>query len=301
MTSLAKIPLFFLLFILPFLSFSQLLHDPNALLRDGQPAPTQVLMVGTFHFAYYGADAHVTQEEDQVNVLLPQRQREMQELVRYIAQFNPTKIAVEAVPGGRYLNRHMADYQTYLQDSTSLKAREVHQIAFRLRKQFRLDTLYGVDAWTLMGDLYSNEDSIVMTPLLDSIYKDWDFSNPNDPYDARYDKLYDAGDQLAMENSLLDYFLHMNDQRSIDAGWGAYLVGDFKNGHFDGADALAMHFYDRNLRIMRNIQSISAPGDRVLVLIGAGHLCILNHLMHCSPEFDLIPFGSLGNSLATEP
>jgi len=263
--------------------------DPDEILQKGQKVP-EVLLVGCFHFAYYGLDAHVTKEEDEVNVLLPERQAELRDLVAYIAKFKPTKIAVE---GGRNSGYILRRYEEYLKDSTSLRANEMDQIGFRLMKQFELDTLYGVNDYGLSRDLYSHKDSSVFRPLIDSVYKDWDFRN-EEAISQRYDKLYDLYDKKTKENNLLDYFKNMNSDKVIDRDFGAYLVGDFKNGTYEGADALAMHWYSRNLRIFRNIQNITEPEDRILVIFGAGHLSILKNLFQCSPEYELIRFNELG-------
>lgn len=268
---------------------NQLLIDPDEILQKGQQVP-EVLLVGSFHFAYYGLDAHVTKEEDEVNVLLPERQAQLRELVAYIAKFKPTKIAVE---GGRNSGYILRRYEEYLEDSTSLRANEMDQIGFRLMKQFELDTLYGVNDYGISRDLYDHKDSAVYRPLIDSVYKDWDFSN-DEAISQRYDKLLELDDKINKENTLLDYFKHMNSDKSIDRDFGAYLVGDFKNGSYEGADALAMHWYSRNLRIFRNIQNITEPEDRLLVIFGAGHMSILKNLFQCSPEYELIRFNELG-------
>lgn len=283
------------LFLLSFSLYGQeypaeesILYDVDEILREGMDIP-KVLLVGSFHFAYYGADAHVTKEEDQVNVLLPQRQKEVEELVDYIAQFKPNKIAVE---GGRNSGYILRRYEKYLEKPKSLRANEIDQIAFRLMKRFELDTLYGVNSYGLVRDLHKHTDSTVIRPILDSIYKDWDF-NSDSKISKRYSQVYDQDDKLALNNKLLPYFKHMNSDKIIDRDWGAYLTGDFKNGSYEGADALAMHWYSRNLRIMRNIQNITEPGDRILVIFGAGHMTILKNLMQASPEYELVKFNSL--------
>lgn len=268
-----------------------LLLDPDAILQKEDSIP-QVLLVGSSHFAYYGADAHVTEEENQVNYLSPERQKEMRELVQYIAQFKPTKIAVELNSNSSYHQKFVDQFKAYANENAELKVNEINQIAFRLMKQFQLDSLYGVNAYGVVRDLSKVGDTVVLDPILDSIYKDWDFRN-DEEVSQRYNEWYEVEDQLALDHTILDYFKHMNAEKIIDRGWGAYLVGDFKNGSYEGADALAMHWYSRNLRIFRNIQNITEPNDRVLVLFGAGHMTILKYLFQCSPEFDLVRFGSL--------
>jgi len=194
-----------LFFIESFAQKDPLLFDPDQILIQAEDKTPEVLLVGSFHFAYYGLDAHVTKEEDQVNVLSEKRQAEMKELVEYIAQFKPNKIAVE---GGRNSGYIIRRYEKFLKKPHKNRANEVDQIAFPLMKQFGLDTLYGVNSYGLSRDFYNHPDSAVLVPLMDSIYKDWDFSSTN-KMSERYNKLYDKDDELALNNTLLDYFKHM--------------------------------------------------------------------------------------------
>ena len=284
------------LFIITFLHLSLngqnygcgILEDPDRILQRGENTP-EVLLVGTFHFSYPGQDAHVTKEEEQVNVLLPKRQREMKALVKYIAQFKPTKIMVESGPITGYI---MRDYEAYLKNPKNAKADEVDQIAFPLMKKFGLDTLYGVDAPSLVREWANHKDSTVLHPIINDIFDGYDYKN-EDRYTANYKEWYNRDDELALENDLLTYLKHMNSDKVLDRGWGAYLTGDFRNNGYKGSDALMINWYSRNLRIYRNIQNLAEPGDRIMVLFGAGHMTILKNLFDSSPEFDLVKFGKL--------
>lgn len=260
--------------------------DPDEMLQKDDNTP-KVLLVGSFHFAYYGLDAHVTKEEDKVNVLSPDRQIEMEELADYISRFKPNKIAVE---GGRNSGYIIRRYEEYQGDPTSLRANEIDQIAFRLMKRFDLDTLYGTNSWSLADQVYNeHKDSLVFRSFIDSLYS----YDKEDEMADRYMKYYEYDDKLALEYTLLEYFKYMNNEKVIDRNYGAYLVGSFKDGTYEGADIMAMNWYNRNLRIFRNIQNITEPGDRIMVLFGAGHLTILNNLFKCSPEYEFVPFAAL--------
>ncbi|HMC97732.1 MAG TPA: DUF5694 domain-containing protein, partial [Flavobacteriales bacterium] len=189
--------------------------------------------------------------------------------------------------------RLMQRYHAYRTTDTLARADEVDQIGFRLMKRFDLDTLYGVDASALVNDLYDGPDSLLLRPILDSIYADWDFTS-DDPVSQRYKKFYAASDDLHVDHTLLESFKYHNGDKMLDRDFGAYLAGDFTLGDHRGADALAMHWYSRNLRIFRNIQSLPLkPTDRVMVLFGAGHMGVLEHLFECSVEFELVKFGAL--------
>ncbi|MBK8498850.1 MAG: hypothetical protein IPL52_08535 [Flavobacteriales bacterium] len=274
--------------LLPAASKAQRIPDPDSILITG-PIP-KVLLVGTFHFEYYDLDAHVTDKDKRVNVKDPRRQREMEELVDHIARFKPTAIAVEAGANTGWLIRRYRDYQR----SDSLpRADEREQIGFRLMKRFGIDTLYGVDAPTLLSDLWDHPDSTVLHPILDSIYADWDFTN-DDAISQRYKEYYRSSDAFHVNHTLLESFMYHNADKTLDRDYGAYLNGDFKLGKYRGADGLAMHWYARNLRILRNIQELHLkPEDRLVVIYGAGHMGILKHLFECTPEFELVKFGEL--------
>lgn len=285
--------LYFLLVILVFSTitlYSQKnIPDPDDILV-GNRKQASILFVGSFHFAYYNLDAHKTDKDKQIDILSEQKQKELNELLNYIAKFKPTKIAIEA---GRNTGYIMHNYRAWKKGERQLTKNEIEQIGFRLVDRFKLDTLYGVDDGTILYDLYDGKDSNSFRPVLDTIYADWDFQS-NDTISKVYKAHYKKNDELNKEMTLLNYFKYFNSDKSLNRGYGAYLVGDFKLGDTRGADALAMHWYNRNLRIFRHIQQITnSPNDRILVLYGKGHVEILKHLAECSPEYKLVKFGEL--------
>ncbi|MFM1932477.1 MAG: hypothetical protein RL226_1780, partial [Bacteroidota bacterium] len=253
----------------------------------------EVLLVGAFHFAYYNLDAHKVKEEDQIDILHPSIQKEIKELVDYIAAFQPTMICVESGPNTGYL---MRNYEEWLAGTRDLQKSETEQLAFRLMHQFGLDTIYGVNDGTLVYDLLEHKDSLCFLPIIDSLFAEWDFRS-NDPSSVRYNNWYNYEDSISRYYTMLEMFQFMNTHKYRERTYGSYLVGDFKNGsNSEGADALALHWYSRNLRIYRNILDLHPkPNDRIMVLFGAGHMGILDHLFRASPEFRLIEFSELEN------
>lgn len=275
--------------LLAYASFAQQMPDPDSILVGDRQLP-KVLLVGTFHFEYYDLDAHVTDKDKRVNVMEQRRQKEMEDLVEYIAGFKPTAIAVEAGPNTTWL---MKRYWHYKESDSLVHADEIEQVGFRVMDRSGLDTIHGVDASGLVEDLWQHRDSLQIRPLLDSIYADWDFRS-DDATSHRYSALYSSFDDYHVKHSLLNSFLYQNSDKTLDRDYGAYLSGDFKLGSYRGADALAMHWYSRNLRIFRNIQELALkPDDRLLVLFGSGHVAILKQLFIASPEYELVKFGDL--------
>lgn len=282
-------PLLFLITITVQIS-AQPIPDPDSILVGNRAQPA-VLLVGSFHFSYPNLDAHVTKEEERVNVLSPQRQKEMKELVDHIAQFKPNKIAIERGRNTGYLMKH---YRNYKDKKRKLEPDEIEQIGFRIMDHFNLDTIYGVDDRPLVMELYDGKDSLSVRPLLDTMFADWDFRS-EDEISKLYSTYYKWDDTQQLSHSLLESFLFMNSDKVLNRGFGAYLVGDFTLGDVRGADALSLHWYNRNLRIFRHIQQITtSPDDRILVIFGAGHMGILKHLFECSPQYKLVKFGETG-------
>jgi hypothetical protein len=226
-----------------------------------------------------------------VNIFSERRQAELLELLDYIAQFKPTKIVVE---GGRNTGYLMWRYRDWKSGEEPLGASEIDQIAIRLLDRFQLDTLYGCNAWPLSGEIMKAKKEDEPDAYIHEVLKRHHFGG-EDEMSKRFFEWYDYEDKMTVEHTLLESFLYMNSEKVLDRGFGSYIAGgQFDSPEYEGADALSMFWFNRNLRIFRNIQKIGAgPEDRVLVLFGAGHISILNWLFECTPEFELVKFGDL--------
>lgn len=264
--------------------------DPDSFLVGHDSLP-RVLLVGSWHFNYPGLDAHKTSETDQVNILSPHRQAELSDLLDYIARFKPTKIAVE---GGRNSGYIMRRFAAWKKEGKPLGASETDQIGFRLLDRFKLDTLYGVDAYPLLLELADARSKTADSTYLDRILAHHYFGG-RDSISQRYQQFYAYRDRQQTQLSLLESFRYLNSEKVLNRGFGAYISGgQFDAKRYEGADALSMFWFNRNLRIYRNIQNIiTSPGDRVLVLFGAGHISILHYLFTCSPQYKYVRFNEL--------
>ena len=115
-------------------------------------------------------------------------------------------------------------------------------------------------------------------------------------WDLHYQALYRYGDEKKTQQTLTETFLQMNEEERLLQGHGHYLVGAFEvgspegaeNEHYPGADSTTA-WYNRNLRIFANLQRITEKKDeRILLIIGAGHVPILRHAIQASPQYELI-------------
>ncbi|MCA6067410.1 DUF5694 domain-containing protein [Chryseobacterium sp. RG1] len=248
---------------------------------------TKVLVVGSFHFDYPNLDAHKTEKGDQIDVLSPKTSKEVTELINYIKKFNPTKIAIEAWPNWN-ANQKLKEYK----EGKHTKQRdERYQIAMRTAKELNLNELYSIDANSILDDLrekFGKKDSL----YFQNISADYDFLS-DDTISKQYNAFFKSSEPKNFK-SLLDLFKFMNSKEYHQYEYGAYLTGDFKLREHDGADMLALYWYNRNLRMFRNIQNIPHNSeDRILVIVGNGHASVLRQLFTSSPEFDYIEFDSL--------
>lgn len=275
------------------LSFSQIegFSEPDSILVGNKKLP-KVLLIGSWHFNYPGLDAHKAEEKDKINIYSDKRQKELQELLDYISKFKPTKILVESGVNTGYLKYN---YNEYINGKKKLYANERSQIGMRLVNRFKLDTIYGVDAWPLLLELDDNRDTLMPKGYTDKILERHYFGG-QDEISERYKKYYNYKTKMTVEKSLLENFKYINDIKVINRGFGAYISGgQFNSEHFEGPDALSMFWFNRNLRIFKNIKDIDyTEDDRILILFGSGHISILHWLFTCSPEFELVEFNKLG-------
>ncbi|MDF2833752.1 DUF5694 domain-containing protein [Chryseobacterium indoltheticum] len=248
---------------------------------------TKVLVVGSFHFDYPNQDAHKTKKSDQVDVLEPKTATEVTELINYVKKFKPTKIAIEAWPDWK-ANEKLKEYK----DGKYRDQRdERYQLAMRIATELKINELYSIDANSVLDDFtekFGKRDSVYFKNML----KDYDFLS-----DDRISKQYNTfikNTERKNFKSLLDMFKYMNSKEYHQYEYGAYLTGDFKLREHDGADLLALYWYNRNLRILRKIQEITKNSeDRILVIAGNGHASVLRQLFTSSPEYDYVEFSSL--------
>ncbi|WP_411811783.1 DUF5694 domain-containing protein [Chryseobacterium scophthalmum] len=248
---------------------------------------TKVLVVGSFHFDYPNQDAHKTEKSDQVDVLEPKTATEVTELINYIKKFKPTKIAIEAWPNWK-ANEKLKEYK---EGKHRDQRDERYQLAMRLATELKLNELYSIDANSVLDDLtekFGKTDSLYFKNML----KDYDFLN-----DDRISKQYNTfikNTERKNFKSILDMFKYMNSKEYHQYEYGAYLTGDFKLREHDGADLLALYWYNRNLRMFRKIQEIPKNAeDRILVIAGNGHATVFRQLFTISPEYDYVEFSSL--------
>lgn len=249
----------------------------------GQGQKIEVLTLGTFHFSFPNRDIKKTEDSDQINVLDPKYQDEIEDIVTRIAKFKPTIIAIERDPDQQ--SKYDSLYFNYLINKYTLKRSEDEQIGFRLAKLLSIKKLYCVNAW---GHDYENLNIILEGKDSTEQKKFWNFFYKNpDTLLNYYPK------PIFKTQSILAELRRVNTDSTIKKDLGNYLIGVFKYEtniiEYSGPDFVTGWWFNRNLRIFRNIQKLDAkPKDRILIIFGAGHLNLLNLFFNSSPEYKLV-------------
>lgn len=254
--------------------FASLSSQPQPAKPDAV-APAQIMVLGTFHWHNPGAD---TAQFEDTDILGPVRQQEIQGVIEDLSLFHPTKIALERrLHQNGQAEQLAAEYRSYRADEFELTSNEVHQLGFRLARNFDHEAVYPVDYGMGM-----NIPEVVQ------------YMGENDPDMAawfdHYIKDAEARINHATSTRSMREILHwMNRPAQLDMAQEAYvrMAGIGTDDGYVGARAVAQ-WYERNLRIFGNLSAIAEPGDRIILIIGQGHAPVLRQFVRDHPEMELI-------------
>ncbi len=251
----------------------------------------EVMILGTFHFAYPNLDRIKIEEKDQLDFTSPERQKEIEQLVEQIAQFKPTKIAVEL----KTWSQHKIDslYNEYLKGNYELPINESYQVGFRLAKMLNHKRVYCVDAWGNINEFFDGDNINVFTPKKEKLsmfeklkaYSDSLLTADKDNVDERNSSVYNK--------TLQEILYESNQPDKISRDHASYLNNLFlfeeHEGDYSGVDWLSASWFNRNMRIFRNIQRITeSADDRIFILYGSGHLYLLQSLLAESQRYNVV-------------
>jgi len=235
-------------------------HDPEA---------AQILILGTYHMGNPRLDSTNIEADD---VLSERRQKELAELVSKLTLFQPTKIAIEAPYGSTAWTER---YKRYLAGEYELGRNEIEQIGFRVAKLCGLANVYPVDFPMFMNGLTPNEVE----------------EKENPPVKPTSLQPLSEEEKLLRRSTVTEFLKHLNSPEAIAKDHAQYIQmlrpADDPRLYFR-ADLVA-NWYKRNLRIFANVNRITRfPSDRVLLIIGSGHLKLLREFAADSFQFRLL-------------
>lgn len=230
----------------------------------------ELLILGSYHMDNPGLDAVNIEADD---VLTPRRQAEITALNAGLLQFRPTKVAVE---GDRSKSVWQDRYAQWLEGKYSLGRSEVEQIGMKVAKAAGHSTIYPIDFPMMMSGLRYDEVEIKKEA-------------PSSATPAGPRQLSEA--ELLLRRHTVTQNLHrLNHPDAVAADHQPYmdlLEPDPEEPALYGKSDYLTNWYKRNIRMMTNVARISDPRDRVLLIVGKGHLPILRHFAIHSPEFCL--------------
>lgn len=251
--------------------------------------PVEVMLLGTVHLDNPGRDVNNPEVPD---VLTPQKQQELQALRDSLAQFQPTKIGIEirrehqaAVDSLYDVSRTgRLDSSFAVGDFTSLRS-EQYQIGFQLANRLGHERIRAVDYF----EVGMNFDKVVS------------FAKTQDSGFLTFMKQFQTGpltttiDSLLQHESLSSLYRFLNRPATVSEFRvpNARVATVGTDTTYVGADVVAQ-YHKRNLRIFANIEDVTDPGDRILVIFGAGHMPYLRPLVKASPQMEFVdPLGYL--------
>jgi len=241
---------------------------------------TDVLLLGTFHFADQGNDDY--RPEHAFDVFAEARQEQIADVVARLAEFRPTVVALEwpAVEQAALDAR----YRKFLAGELEPSANERDQIGLRLAQRLGLQRVHAIDAAGAWLEPRVDPETWAAEHDQEGLLED--------PYLPAFFEAARWLDEMKTEKTLREALLIHNDPRLVTAGHGVHLgrklaVGDADT--YPGVDGFLSHWHNRNLRIFANLRRLTdGGGQRVLVIFGAGHLGILRHSVLACPDFRLV-------------
>ena len=238
--------------------------------------PVQVMVLGSYHFGNPGRDkvnAHVD------DVTTPQRQRELEALADAIAEFRPTRVMVEAQrPGPTY---DVTDFATFSPNVLKTDRDETTQIGYRIAARAGLQSVQGIDEQPGKG-----EPDYFPIDRVEAYAK----AHGQQAYlDAAFATVQASAKKFEAEQattSIPRMLIRYNDPSTPMGGQDSYYsllrLGD--GNEQPGADLNAM-WYLRNAKIFAKLINVAKPGDRILVVYGAGHGYWLRHFASTTPGY----------------
>ncbi len=241
---------------------------------------TQIMTLGVFHFAFPNLDAVKTLKKDQISVFDEPYQSEIKAIADALSAYKPTHMAIELTPDQQV--RIDSLYALYQADKFDLQRSEVFQLAFRIGKKAKVPAIYCVNDW---GRHYDNVQELFTDSIRSARLEEYYLNSP--------DSVYGASGEAKKVSNMADELISLNNPEAIKERLAIYLLNPFKYeeqaGDFTGVDFETGRWFNRNLRIFRNIQRIPhKPGDRILLIIGREHLNLLNPFFEVSKEFEWV-------------
>ncbi|WP_079707781.1 DUF5694 domain-containing protein [Paraliobacillus ryukyuensis] len=231
----------------------------------------KVMILGTFHMRST-PDLHRASLD---NLLSPERQQEIQEVVDGIKQFKPTKIALEVTKDQDHTLNEA--YQSYRNGQLDLEVDETHQFGFQAAVALNHTKVYAVDWMENVGNKGIGE------------VVEWAKTEQPDLFQW-LDQTYISPLHLELnEGSVKTLIRKLNDVSFIKKNHEMYMhlarIG--KGTNYVGIDWVRW-WYQRNLIMYANLTKITGTTDRTVLVVGSAHVYLIRQFLQKSGLFDVV-------------
>ena len=238
------------------------------------PAAIQIMVVGAFHLGNPGQDVANAEIE---NMLTDRRQSEIAAAAEAIAAFKPTVVAVERITAAPdYIDPNFAAFTPAMLGES---ADERCQIGYRVAKLAGVTRVYGIDEqpgegepdYFPFGELAAHAEATGQSGVLNAQIADIQARS------ARFSA-------MQKEKTFSELLIVANQDASSDDEF-YYRTFAFDRGETQPGAELQAYWFMRNAKIFSKLAQVTKPGDRVVVVYGAGHKAWLEHFADHTPGF----------------
>lgn len=238
----------------------------------------QVMVLGSFHFAGSTSDLINIQPD---NVLALNRQAELQALSRALQSFEPTAIVTERVTDAPdYLDPVHAEFN---EEMLATNPNERVQIAYRLANDANIDRVYGIDE----AGAEDEPDYFPFGAVMEHAERSGQMSELQALL-GQFETRAEAEMSRLQSLTIADALFEVN-TGFLSSPEFYYALQAFDKGEVQPGAELQAYWFMRNAKIFSKLEDVTQPGDRVIIVYGAGHKFWLENLISNTPGFELVP------------
>ncbi len=242
------------------------------------PDAVQVMVLGAFHMSNPGQDVANAEIDD---MLTDERQAEIAAVADALAAFKPTVVAVERIteaPG--YLD---PKYQAFTPEMLKENPDERYQIGYRLANLAGVTRVYGVDEqpshgepdYFPFGELMAHAEATGQGEMLQEQI-------------AGIQGLMADFSAQQKDKSVAELLLMFNSGGELSSPEFYYRTFFYDRGETQPGAELQAYWFMRNAKIFSKLIQVTKPGDRVVIVYGAGHKFWLDHFAENTPGYVLV-------------
>jgi hypothetical protein len=270
--------------MLRILAFAAALLVPTVALAQSPTAPNdpiKVMVLGVFHLNNPGRDINNILVDP---VTTPAKQVELAAIAEALRAFDPTAVAIEreAPDPATLLDPH---YPAFKPAHLLTDGDERVQIGYRLARLEGMDQVYAIDEKPAEGERDYFPFSKVQE-WFTAHDRQAEFEALNAPVGA-FTADFTARQRTETLGALLADINRRNHpiNGSMALYYGLLQFGDAVAQ--PGAELNAA-WYERNAKIFAKLMTVAKPGDRVVIIFGAGHAYWLRHFIENTPGYELV-------------